>query len=288
MQPVVVALAADSAYQIGLLVAVRSLLENFPADRPIEIYVLDGGLTRSARDHVGRTVDGAGRNSKVSFVTPSLGVLRDAPPNYRGSVMPYARLLLPEIIPRDRVIYIDSDMVIQKNLAEVWEIDMQGRAVAAVQDGLVQTFGGETPDATQDDRPYFNSGFLILDLNRWRTTDATAAVMRYLGSDVELLRYWDQSALNQAFVGAWKELDAAWNAFPKMIERSGGRLNPSRVNLHFVAGCKPWVYGHSHWNFMDRFYHYLDMTSRAGWRPQFAQHIVREVHRRVKRVLSRA
>lgn len=45
----------------------------------------------------------------------------------------FARYLIPSLLPEnvERVIYLDQDVLVQKDLAELWDVDMEGHPIAA-------------------------------------------------------------------------------------------------------------------------------------------------------------
>jgi lipopolysaccharide biosynthesis glycosyltransferase len=44
------------------------------------------------------------------------------------SIMNHLRMYLPEVFPElDRIIFLDDDVVVQKDLTGLWELDMRGK-----------------------------------------------------------------------------------------------------------------------------------------------------------------
>ncbi|MGH7426947.1 MAG: glycosyltransferase, partial [Candidatus Methylomirabilaceae bacterium] len=77
----------------------------------------------------------------------------------------------PEILPNrvEKAIYLDSDLVVHGNIAELWGVGLGGKPLLAVQDEGARTVGspwglrnyselGLDPSAM-----YFNSGVLVFD-----------------------------------------------------------------------------------------------------------------------------
>ena len=46
----------------------------------------------------------------------------------------YARFLIPELIQKDRVLYLDSDVVVNSSLSNLFHVDMKGCPIAAIDD----------------------------------------------------------------------------------------------------------------------------------------------------------
>lgn len=144
----------------------------------------------------------------------------------------YFRLMLPDLIDGDRVIYLDSDTMVRHSLLDLWRLDLQGHPIAATVDYLSLTHGngdgtpigyrGEAMSVEAYCRdivgvdllttPYFNSGVMVMDLNAWRRTHLAARCRTECRSSREL-NFVDQDALNGVLQGDFLPLDQRWNAF---------------------------------------------------------------------------
>lgn len=118
---------------------------------------------------------------------------------------------------------------------------------------------------------YFNSGLLIINVDRWRKEKITDKVIQYIKENQDILFYPDQDALNVVLQEKWYSLEFRWNQislFHNMNitessyahEIQNALDNPAIV--HFTEASKPWQYLNSHPNKKDYFY-YLNLT---GWR----------------------
>ena len=85
------------------------------------------------------------------------------------------RILLPDLLPasRTRTIYLDADTLVRRPLGEIWRIDLDNHLLAAVRDAGAPFPAG--PSGTDwrsvglaPDTDYFNSGLMVLPLDRWR------------------------------------------------------------------------------------------------------------------------
>ena len=211
----------------------------------------------------------------------------------------YYRLLLPRLLPSvDRVIYLDSDIVVRHDLGEMWDTEMGGAACLAVQDMLTpyidaaaamprfNIYGSlliqrpilnfKSLDLSPTS-PYFNSGILLLSLNRWRELDLSDSMIRCLHVNREFVNWTDQYALNVELAGRWDTLDPRWNQgsyifeFPSWsfsaLERRDFTLVRDHPHIvHFTSALKPWHANSPH-PFRQEFFRYLDRTEWAGWRP---------------------
>jgi lipopolysaccharide biosynthesis glycosyltransferase len=177
------------------------------------------------------------------------------------SVATYYRILAARILPTDidRVFYLDSDMIVRSSLAELWNTDLSGRALAAV---------GELADSRAVDlvglpsgAKYFNCGVLLINLEFWRRNNVYERAAAFIRSNPDKVELWDQDALNAILVGLWVEIPAYWNAQSHFItglpatrvacltteQRAMVPIADPAV-VHFDGASKPW-----HWSFRHPF-----------------------------------
>jgi lipopolysaccharide biosynthesis glycosyltransferase len=210
----------------------------------------------------------------VKFIRPSFESSISLKIDGHVSVATYYRLFLSEFLPHrlHRVIYLDLDMLILDDLVTLWETDLQGRSIAAVQEPGMEDrfrlFGLPVQD-------YFNAGVLLIDLDKWRTLNVPARVAEIMKEHYHHLHYWDQDVLNILFAGQWKKLDAKWNVTTAYFKSENKQrvvapyfavaLKDPAV-IHFSASIKPWQFRSRH-PFKRLYYHYLRQTPFKHYRP---------------------
>ncbi len=122
----------------------------------------------------------------------------------------YARLYLPELIAdrHCRMLYLDADTLIRKSLAPLFDLALDGKAVAAVPYDDPARFN--PPLARAASTPYFNAGVLLVDIDAWNAQDYTARINKLLQS--RSFDFLDQDVLNLATEGNFFHLAGCWNA----------------------------------------------------------------------------
>ena len=78
----------------------------------------------------------------------------------------FGRLLLPDIVEEDKVLYIDTDAIVRKDISNVWKYDISNYYVAGIRDygiiadNIINIYGiyGK----------YINSGFVVFNLKKIR------------------------------------------------------------------------------------------------------------------------
>jgi lipopolysaccharide biosynthesis glycosyltransferase len=148
------------------------------------------------------------------------------------------RLLSPELLSVPKVIYLDCDIVVNLDIAELWAVPMGDFSLAAARDQWVPYFDSNKRLRRRIMRyvpeEYFNSGVLLMNLQRIRekydlAQDAYNAAMRY----AHIIFGADQDCLNVLFAKDVLLIDERFNRalwYDPDVDNSV---------LHF-AGVKPW------------------------------------------------
>ena len=113
--------------------------------------------------------------------------------------MTLMRLVLPEILPdEDRVLWLDVDTIVLKDIGKLFETDLQDYSLAAV---MEPTRGG---------RPfrYYNAGVLLMDLGRMRKWQAE--LVRIV--NLRKMDFPDQDAINLRMQGEILQIGNEWNS----------------------------------------------------------------------------
>ncbi len=168
----------------------------------------------------------------------------------------YLRLLAPEVLPAgiERLLYLDSDVVVVDNIAELYDVDLHSAPLAAALDGRWGPASSERLQALGiDPERYVNAGVLLLDLARWRREALAERVLAFAAAKGSLLLRHDQDALNAVLGPDILQLDRRWNLQTFMLGRAVRTLMPMDFQataaarrspglIHFSTDQKPWKY----------------------------------------------
>jgi lipopolysaccharide biosynthesis glycosyltransferase len=269
---IAVASASDRGYALPLSVMLYSVGIHLAPGVGLDAYVLDDGLAEEDKRRVEASV---GDNTRIHWRTPKRG-LSGLPVWGRMPTTTYQKLLLADWADSaaDRVIWLDCDVLALSDIAPLWEWDLKGRPVGAVQDQRVPLISSRFGVAAwrevglERTAKHFNAGVMLVDLARWRDERVSARAQDYLRSYGDRVYFWDQEALNAALSGQWAEVGSKWNAHPSIDALLAGRpaSDPARDGiLHFSGSMKPWArrtLGHA------LYAQFIDRTAWAGVRPR--------------------
>jgi lipopolysaccharide biosynthesis glycosyltransferase len=216
------------------------------------------------------------------------------------------RLQIPDAFPElERVVYLDPDLVVARDLTALYTIDLHGRPIGGVIDyvlwadlvGRAARGDTELVDHLERlgipaDRPrYINAGVLLLDLvalRKERLVERAAAILEEFGQS---LRWRDQDIINMLFLDRIQYLDPVWNVLAPIAAHAahgGGapweqdvrRQCQAPAIIHFAGPMKPWV---NETAFSQLWWRYAPRTG-TYWRIKAVKAIVTK-GRRVYRLL---
>jgi lipopolysaccharide biosynthesis glycosyltransferase len=235
-----IATAANENFAPGLLVTIASALTSLDQSSSVTIYFLNGGISEGTKKQLLKLCETLHPDCRLVDLPINEGPFSGANLGPGNSLMTYARLLLGSLIPSERVIYIDADFVVLRDLAEMWRMDMNGKTILAVADRAGWTLSRDCPlELTEDDKaiPYFNAGYLMIDLKRWRELsieqNSLSMATRYH------CVYWDQTVLNYLFRFDRKLVESCWNWQDHNILDGPKAVD---ANYHLTDNFKPWLY----------------------------------------------
>ena len=282
---IVIVCSADAGYVMPLAAMVKSVLVNIRTELGIVLYIIDGGISGQDKEKLLKSWHDT--RLMVNFIQLHETISPDLPlwGRIKNSIV-YQKMLMTAFIPElfEKAIFLDCDLIVKGDLAELWKTDMGDRSVLAVQDLVIpyvaSLYGisaykelGIPPEAK-----YFNTGLMVANLSWWRRNNITVKAFNYVQTYRKTIFFFEQEALNAVLSGTWGELDPRWNQIETVSGRSFFRCTHLDDNIyqqitedpfvvHFAGTFKPWVH-HNKRPARELYFHYLDMTEWAGWRPK--------------------
>ena len=253
------AICADCRFIPGLVVTLASIAAHTSRDQ-MQVTIIALDIDDKSRDALFRTADRCGLASEI--IQGKEDAVRGLRLQRWMSRAAYLKLLAPELVngSEGRLIVLDADLLVLRDLRDLWNADMCGELLMAAQDYgcpyVSSSFGIKNYAALgmSSDSPYFNSGVMLLDVNRWRAEAVTEACVSYLSRHAADLRCHDQEALNAVAVGRCALLDPRWNQMPHIYAFDGWQPSPYKEIVrtlraeiieapwivHFAGRSKPW------------------------------------------------
>src|SRR5882724_13682145 len=198
MEPVVLALASNERYFPGLYCAVVSALSRLNPTRKVNLKVLDGGISESSRDSLSRLTVRFGELARLQFVPVDPSVFGKATLGPGQSHMTYCRILLPHLVDVPRLIYLDCDVLIFRDLSQLFDFELSaGKFVAAVPDSETLSLAHDSRKLAKQmklpaEGAYFNSGAMLMNLDELRKQNFSQRAVEFLSAWKSNYRFHDQ------------------------------------------------------------------------------------------------
>jgi lipopolysaccharide biosynthesis glycosyltransferase len=269
--PMHVVFASDKCYAEHLAVALCSLCEN-NRKLPLSIYIVNSDLDQETWSRLESIAKRYGHGlTDVKIVDHELDALVIT--SYYKTAM-YYRLLIAEKLPISKALYLDADVVVRGPIDELYSTNVDDYYLAAVIDpGFTRHHDLEM----SSDAKYFNSGVMLLNLERWRRDHVKETVIGFIRRKPAAVVFPDQCGINSAVNGRWKELHPRFNLqrtffhkqtflYSRTSEALGlfpnGELvaaNEDPIIVHYSGVEKPW---HISYSLPDRdlYWKYLRKT----------------------------
>ncbi len=262
-----IVMSFDDAYVQHSAAAMASILLNCDASSRFRFHILDGGISTIKKAKLMKLKKL--RDFEIKFYDMTKYDWSMFPDNHiHTSEAAYYRLRIPEILPRNitKVLYLDGDIIVEQDLKELWNTDLLDFVLGAVEDVNGVNFGIRLNLS----KKYFNSGVLLLNLDKLRRTDLMKKIIKYVKDNKERILCHDQDILNGLFNDQYREIPLKWNVCHPMYVPDRrlkhtytdydiliARQNPGII--HFT-GNKPWHWGRIPHPLAGEYWKYLKYT----------------------------
>lgn len=187
-----VVLITDANYMDFTRVAINSAKQTKCPASQYNFYVMTLGVSEADTAALKAL---AGENVTVSVLPQEevdLFYIRDTHVSKTSLLKYYIARALPQL---DKVLYIDSDILVLHDLTQLYNTDISGKYLAAVKDPSWFFENMHVVELNLEDRGfYFNSGVMLMNLKKFREDGLEAKLEDYTNNNFRT--YMDQDALN--------------------------------------------------------------------------------------------
>lgn len=229
---IAIVLIADQAYTEQLTVTMKSIMYH---NKSVDFYIINQGIMPDLFRKMRRIVRNLG--GELYNIPFDIGLI-SAEWRTQNHISPiaYAKYFIPRLIDRERVLYLDTDVIVNGSLTSFFLTDLKGFPVAAVRD----------VDGS------FNTGVMLIDNLQWKELSVSDKCLEL--SEGEKSEHWelehfngDQTILNSVFQDNWLELDKRFNVqvghdivafYSNWQEHFCVKDSP--LIIHYTTYRKPW------------------------------------------------
>jgi lipopolysaccharide biosynthesis glycosyltransferase len=165
------------------------------------------------------------------------------------------RLSIPDIFASElkKILYLDCDIIINGDISDLWKTDISNYVIAATEDAI--PFHRHQALMMPEKSLYFNSGVLLINIEKWIQLDITDKILKFMIDFPERRMYNDQDGLNALLYNDWLRLPPKYNQQSALHYLPCKRLVYSKkeytealkrpVIIHYtgvIKNTKPWHY----------------------------------------------
>jgi lipopolysaccharide biosynthesis glycosyltransferase len=229
----------DENYFKYSMVLLKTLSQNYFCQDPLDVICLvPGELLTKEKEYVAAL---RAANLNVSFRSSNKyeDLVRSG--RYTFNEFPHItsnalqRLFLASTLHEySKAIYLDPDTIILRDIQPLLDYPLHGKIAAYQEPDHMNLRTFKTLD-----RPYFNNGVFITDLEYWRQVGLEEEMVSWISTN-ELTPIIEQDVMNRFLFPVWSPLPQSFNFF----DQNGDEvLGDGPLLVHFIGEGKPWVEG---------------------------------------------
>lgn len=202
--------ASDDNFAEIMGVSICSLFENNKDVDSLTVYILEDNISNENKRKLDELALTFGREIKyksIEKVKSNLASLSQQ----RGSLSTFSRLMLSQLLPLEleRLLYLDCDTIIRKNLEQFYNQDFEGNIVCGVLDCISKQHRARIGLAEND--IYINAGMMLIDYQAWQHNSMDEKIRSIIQKHSGKVPYADQGIVNISLNGKIKLVHPRYN-----------------------------------------------------------------------------
>ncbi len=254
-----VCLATDNNYCQHLAACVSSILKNKNENEFINVYIIDGGIEKENKERL--AFFEKNYDCKIIYTTPDVEKLKNCK-IFKGNYISkaaYYRLLIPELLDCDKVIYLDCDTIVNSSLSELFEKEFNNNLVLGVIDVT-----SEKHQKRLNIGKYINSGVLLLNLKQMKKENTLNTILNWINQNLQKIELHDQDIINASINDRIEYIEEKFNVQVRREDHSLFNKIKKPTIIHFISSKKPWTL----WKPLDTTHYgkkYFDAIKDTPW-----------------------
>lgn len=236
-------------------VAITSIIYNKKRNTNYDIYIVGNFISHENQNKLKKLET---KSVIINFINIDKELTYTMGENKYVSQTACLKFHLPEIFPNlDKVLYLDSDIIVQKDLSELFNTDINNFYVAGIVDFGVCHLKLHYKELNYKYEKYFNSGVMLLNLKKMREENITSKLIEYKQNQKNF--YMDQDAFNMVLNPLVKWMSYKYNYQYCLLLMNGNKKNIKETYdenaykilkkkgqgatiIHYAYMYKPWKY----------------------------------------------
>lgn len=173
-----IAYSCDNAYIEQTGISLISVFENNKDEKEIVVYLISKGITKENIE----ILDSICKSYNRSLIVVKFeDICFDLPPCSVGRHLEtiYAKVFFSRIEGLDKVLYLDSDVVVVGNLKPLWETDLSEKYMGVVETTYTK---GKKALGIPRSTPFFNDGVVLVNVDYCRENNLISKVIEQVNA----------------------------------------------------------------------------------------------------------
>lgn len=247
---IVIFFTIDNKFAKYCSVTIASILANSNSDENFIFGILSSDLSEKSKNNIRKLKKIKNFEIKFFNVDNSIFSAYDTP-NYISSSASLYRYLIPNLSPEfDKVLYLDSDIIVKSSLFDLFNTDLKDTYIGGVEDFHWNMGNKRLKLNSNISEPYFNSGVLLINSKKWREENLFDKLIEQTKKlNPYMLEQTDQDAINIVCKNKKTVLDPKYNLlacfedrrfFTSYSKKQMDEAITSPVIIHYSGPIKPW------------------------------------------------
>ena len=222
-----IVLAANYAYVEQVMTTIKSICYH---NRSIRFYLINSDFPNEWIKQLNKRLE------KFDSEIINCRVTSEQISRYKTDISytVFLRYFVADFVKEDKALYLDCDLLVTKNLDDLFATDLQDYPLAAVRD-----FGGRAYFGLE----IFNAGVLLVNNAFWKKENMTQKLIDLTNEWHDKVEQADQSILNMLFENRWLELEFDYNHIVIHKQFTDYQLPEGQdypAIIHYLSHRKPW------------------------------------------------
>lgn len=242
-----IAYGTDAGFLIGCAVSVASVLQN-NKENFFCCHIFTDHCNREEISRFQRLTEQF--SVEIIIYIISTQKLSGLPSNKLWTTAIYYRFIIADILHEkcQRVLYLDSDIICQGDISELFTIPLVDNIIAASKDRNKEWWHNRARALNKPalENGYFNSGVLVISTDAWASEKVSESAIASL-SDRDLVRklgYYDQDVLNIITCGKVLFVNHIFNTQYslnyELKDNPDCPIENATKLIHYIGPTKPW------------------------------------------------
>ncbi len=249
MAKIYIGFTVDDGYVKYLAVTIASILCNANKSDELNFYVLnDGSISVENKSKINDLKKI--KDFNIEWITVDTKLFENQGTNLREdiTIATNYRFSLASLLPDiDKLIFLDADLILNADIANLWSIDVENyyMACSPVFEGVLDAYQQKL-DIPLNYR-YCNTGVMLCNLKKWREDNIEPFFFTNAKKYRDVCEFLDQDILNTVLYSKILYLDYKFNFipdeelwYPEIYSKNLDKIPKNPEIIHWAGPRKPW------------------------------------------------